>query len=94
MGWNVHSTPWNVYSSPWNIRSVSWNIKLRCLQREYHPAAKPNAPKPILKINMPTDKERIIDFASFSCSFRGILHFFHAKSLSLFSKLHDYGTAI
>lgn len=55
MGWNVHSTPWNVYSSPWNIRSASWNIKLRCLQREYHPAAKPNVPRLFMEISMPTD---------------------------------------
>ena len=34
------------------------------------------------------------DSASFSCSFRGILHFFHAKTVSLFSKPHDYGTTI
>ena len=34
------------------------------------------------------------DSASFSCSFRGILHFFHAKTVSLFSKSHDYGTTI
>jgi len=55
MGWNVHSTPWNVYSSPWNVRSASRNIKLRYLQREYHPAAKPNVPRLFMEISMPTD---------------------------------------
>ena len=55
MGWNIHSTPWNVYSSPWNVRSASRNIKLRYLQREYHPAAKPNVPRLFMEISMPTD---------------------------------------